>query len=104
MLSLVNCYLESELISCQGNRDNVEQCFCSRSQIEASGYRSSLRLSNVSSLDHNKKIACQAENIVGEKESSLVLNILCRFACGEVTIKSCKNNQIFSICTFTLVL
>uniref|UniRef100_A0A3Q3JKI0 Tyrosine-protein kinase receptor n=1 Tax=Monopterus albus TaxID=43700 RepID=A0A3Q3JKI0_MONAL len=34
-----------------------------------------LRLSNLSSLDHNSKISCIAENIVGEKESSLLLDI-----------------------------
>uniref|UniRef100_A0A665VGF8 Tyrosine-protein kinase receptor n=1 Tax=Echeneis naucrates TaxID=173247 RepID=A0A665VGF8_ECHNA len=35
-----------------------------------------LRLSNLSSLDHNSKISCTAENIVGGKESSLLLDIL----------------------------
>ncbi|XP_042275991.1 neurotrophic tyrosine kinase, receptor, type 2a [Thunnus maccoyii] len=44
--------------------------------IETSGQISVLRLSNLSSLDHNSKITCTAENIVGEKESSLLLNIL----------------------------
>ncbi|XP_040898872.1 neurotrophic tyrosine kinase, receptor, type 2a [Toxotes jaculatrix] len=44
--------------------------------IETSGQTSVLKLSNVSSLDHNKKISCTAENIVGEKESSLLLDIL----------------------------
>uniref|UniRef100_A0A4W6GBW1 Tyrosine-protein kinase receptor n=1 Tax=Lates calcarifer TaxID=8187 RepID=A0A4W6GBW1_LATCA len=44
--------------------------------IETSGQISVLRLSNVSSLDHNSKISCTAENIVGEKESSLLLDIL----------------------------
>uniref|UniRef100_A0A674PGF8 Tyrosine-protein kinase receptor n=1 Tax=Takifugu rubripes TaxID=31033 RepID=A0A674PGF8_TAKRU len=37
---------------------------------------SRLRLSNLSSLDHNSKISCTAENIVGEKGSSLLLDIL----------------------------
>lgn len=46
-------------------------------QIETSGQISVLRLSNLSSLDHNSKISCTAENIVGEKESSLLLDILC---------------------------
>uniref|UniRef100_A0AAQ5ZBA0 Tyrosine-protein kinase receptor n=1 Tax=Amphiprion ocellaris TaxID=80972 RepID=A0AAQ5ZBA0_AMPOC len=45
-------------------------------QIETSGQISVLRLSNLSSLDHNSKISCTAENIVGEKESSLLLDIL----------------------------
>ncbi|KAM7392054.1 hypothetical protein PAMP_022696 [Pampus punctatissimus] len=45
-------------------------------EIETSGRTSVLRLSNLSSLDHNSKISCTAENIVGEKESSLLLNIL----------------------------
>ncbi|KAM8761023.1 BDNF/NT-3 growth factors receptor [Acanthopagrus schlegelii] len=45
-------------------------------EIETSGQISVLRLSNVSSLDHNSKISCTAENIVGEKESSLLLDIL----------------------------
>ncbi|XP_075323946.1 BDNF/NT-3 growth factors receptor isoform X1 [Odontesthes bonariensis] len=41
-----------------------------------SGQVSVLRLSNLSSLDHNTKISCTADNIVGEKESSVVLDIL----------------------------
>ncbi|XP_028270536.1 BDNF/NT-3 growth factors receptor [Parambassis ranga] len=45
-------------------------------EIETSGQISVLRLSNLSSLDHNSKIICTAENIVGGKESSLVLDIL----------------------------
>ncbi|XP_031712663.1 BDNF/NT-3 growth factors receptor isoform X3 [Anarrhichthys ocellatus] len=45
-------------------------------EIETSGQVSVLRLSNLSSLDHNSKISCTAENIVGEKESSLLLDIL----------------------------
>ncbi|KAI3372797.1 hypothetical protein L3Q82_023258 [Scortum barcoo] len=45
-------------------------------EIETSGQISVLRLSNLSSMDHNSKISCTAENIVGEKESSLLLDIL----------------------------
>ncbi|XP_034548132.1 neurotrophic tyrosine kinase, receptor, type 2a [Notolabrus celidotus] len=45
-------------------------------EIETSGQISVLRLSNLSSQDHNSKISCIAENIVGEKESSLLLDIL----------------------------
>ncbi|KAK1892889.1 BDNF/NT-3 growth factors receptor [Dissostichus eleginoides] len=45
-------------------------------EIETSGQISVLRLSNLSSLDHNSKISCTAENIVGEKESALMLDIL----------------------------
>ncbi|XP_065807258.1 neurotrophic tyrosine kinase, receptor, type 2a isoform X1 [Labrus bergylta] len=45
-------------------------------EIETSGQISVLRLSNLSSLDHNSKISCTAENIVGEKESALLLDIL----------------------------
>ncbi|XP_024130653.1 neurotrophic tyrosine kinase, receptor, type 2a isoform X2 [Oryzias melastigma] len=45
-------------------------------EIETSGQISVLRLSNLSSLDHNSKISCIAGNIVGEKESSLQLDIL----------------------------
>lgn len=45
-------------------------------EIETSGQLSVLRLSNLSSLDHNSKISCTAENVVGEKESSIVLDIL----------------------------
>lgn len=52
---------------------------CFLIQIETSGHMSVLRLSNLSSLDHNSKITCSAENIVGEKESSLLLDILCTF-------------------------
>ncbi|XP_033181281.1 BDNF/NT-3 growth factors receptor isoform X2 [Mastacembelus armatus] len=44
-------------------------------EIATSGQISVLRLSNMSSLDHNSKISCIAENIVGEKESSLLLDI-----------------------------
>ncbi|XP_049618600.1 BDNF/NT-3 growth factors receptor isoform X2 [Syngnathus scovelli] len=44
-------------------------------EIVTSGQISVLRLSNVSSLDHNSKISCTAENIVGEKESSMLLDI-----------------------------
>ncbi|XP_026198965.1 neurotrophic tyrosine kinase, receptor, type 2a isoform X2 [Anabas testudineus] len=47
----------------------------SYSEIEASGQTTVLRLSNLSSLDHNSKISCIAENIVGGKESSLLLDI-----------------------------
>ncbi|XP_042343984.1 neurotrophic tyrosine kinase, receptor, type 2a [Plectropomus leopardus] len=45
-------------------------------EILTSGQISVLRLFNLSSLDHNSKISCTAENIVGEKESSLLLDIL----------------------------
>uniref|UniRef100_A0A674MB99 Tyrosine-protein kinase receptor n=1 Tax=Takifugu rubripes TaxID=31033 RepID=A0A674MB99_TAKRU len=45
-------------------------------EITTSGQNSRLRLSNLSSLDHNSKISCTAENIVGEKGSSLLLDIL----------------------------
>uniref|UniRef100_A0A3P8VV00 Tyrosine-protein kinase receptor n=1 Tax=Cynoglossus semilaevis TaxID=244447 RepID=A0A3P8VV00_CYNSE len=41
-----------------------------------SGQISVLRLSNLSSSDHNSRISCIAENIVGDRESSLLLNIL----------------------------
>ncbi|XP_054895110.1 neurotrophic tyrosine kinase, receptor, type 2a isoform X2 [Poeciliopsis prolifica] len=44
--------------------------------IETSGQVSVLRLTNLSSMDHNKKISCTAENIVGERESSVLLDIL----------------------------
>ncbi|XP_057686832.1 neurotrophic tyrosine kinase, receptor, type 2a [Corythoichthys intestinalis] len=44
-------------------------------EIERSGQISVLRLSNLSWLDHNSKISCTAQNIVGENESSLLLNI-----------------------------
>uniref|UniRef100_A0A3Q1IH98 Tyrosine-protein kinase receptor n=1 Tax=Anabas testudineus TaxID=64144 RepID=A0A3Q1IH98_ANATE len=50
-------------------------CVCVYAQIEASGQTTVLRLSNLSSLDHNSKISCIAENIVGGKESSLLLDI-----------------------------
>ncbi|XP_017269310.1 neurotrophic tyrosine kinase, receptor, type 2a isoform X2 [Kryptolebias marmoratus] len=45
-------------------------------EIETSGQISMMRLSNLSSLDHNSKITCIAENIVGGRESSLLLDIL----------------------------
>ncbi|XP_038161618.1 neurotrophic tyrosine kinase, receptor, type 2a isoform X1 [Cyprinodon tularosa] len=44
--------------------------------IETSGQVSVMRLSNLTSMDHSKKISCTAENIVGGRESSLVLDIL----------------------------
>ncbi|XP_008334922.1 BDNF/NT-3 growth factors receptor isoform X2 [Cynoglossus semilaevis] len=44
--------------------------------IETSGQISVLRLSNLSSSDHNSKISCIAENIVGDRETSLLLDIL----------------------------
>ncbi|XP_077571097.1 BDNF/NT-3 growth factors receptor-like isoform X2 [Stigmatopora nigra] len=44
-------------------------------ETETSGQFSMLRLSNLSWMDHNSKISCTAQNIVGEKESSLLLNI-----------------------------
>ncbi|KAM4615852.1 BDNF/NT-3 growth factors receptor [Polymixia lowei] len=45
-------------------------------EIQTSGQMSLLRLYNLSSLDHNSKITCSTENVVGEKESSLLLDIL----------------------------
>lgn len=48
-------------------------------QIATSGQTSVLSLFNLSSMDHNSKISCIAENIVGGKESSLLLDILCEF-------------------------
>ncbi|KAK2837181.1 hypothetical protein Q5P01_014393 [Channa striata] len=45
-------------------------------EIETAGHTSVMRLSNLSSLDHKSKISCIAENIVGEKESYLLLDIL----------------------------
>ncbi|XP_068995133.1 BDNF/NT-3 growth factors receptor isoform X1 [Embiotoca jacksoni] len=47
-------------------------------EIETSGKMSLLQLYNLSSLNHNSKISCTAANIVGEQESSLLLNILFR--------------------------
>ncbi|XP_015229786.1 PREDICTED: BDNF/NT-3 growth factors receptor isoform X11 [Cyprinodon variegatus] len=44
--------------------------------IETSGQVSVMRLSNLTSMDHSKKISCTAENIVGGRESSLLLDIL----------------------------
>ncbi|CAB1321615.1 unnamed protein product, partial [Coregonus sp. 'balchen'] len=45
-------------------------------EIEASGQVSELHLYNLSSLDNNCKITCSAGNIVGENESTVLLNIL----------------------------
>ncbi|KAM9742888.1 BDNF/NT-3 growth factors receptor isoform 2-T2 [Menidia menidia] len=47
-------------------------------EIATSGQVSTLILTDVSSMDHNKKISCNAENIVGGKESSVTLDV--RFA------------------------
>lgn len=44
--------------------------------IQTSGQTSTLHLYNISSMDHNSKISCTAENVVGEKEASLLLDIL----------------------------
>ncbi|KAJ8005971.1 hypothetical protein DPEC_G00123420 [Dallia pectoralis] len=48
----------------------------SYNKIETSGQVSELHLYNLSSLDNNCKITCSAENIVGEHQSSVVLDIL----------------------------
>eukprot|EP00063_Salmo_salar_P041372 XP_014016207.1 PREDICTED: BDNF/NT-3 growth factors receptor-like isoform X2 [Salmo salar] len=45
-------------------------------EIETSGQVSELHLYNLSSLDNNCKITCSAGNIVGENESTVLLNIL----------------------------
>uniref|UniRef100_A0A3P8X9K1 Ig-like domain-containing protein n=1 Tax=Esox lucius TaxID=8010 RepID=A0A3P8X9K1_ESOLU len=45
-------------------------------EIKTSGQVSELHLYNLSSLDNNCKITCSAQNIVGEHESSVVLDIL----------------------------
>jgi len=63
-------------------------CFCT--QTVTSGQVSVLRLSNLSSLDHNTKISCTAENIVGEKESSVVLDILCTFTFWQPALIQCR--------------
>ncbi|XP_041855379.1 neurotrophic tyrosine kinase, receptor, type 2a isoform X3 [Melanotaenia boesemani] len=55
---------------------NWKMVLVTTNEIATSGQTSVLRLYNLSSLDHNKKISCIAENIVGEKESSLQLDIL----------------------------
>ncbi|RVE68113.1 hypothetical protein OJAV_G00088680 [Oryzias javanicus] len=55
---------------------NWNMLLASNYEIQTSGQISVLRLSNLSSLDHNSKISCIAENIVGGKESSLQLDIL----------------------------
>ncbi|KAM4745926.1 LOW QUALITY PROTEIN: BDNF/NT-3 growth factors receptor [Anableps anableps] len=95
-LTLPNCEVPMATLSpskvTKMEKDNVE-LFCTTSGmpspeliwnmalvtnyvIETSGQISVLRLSNLSSMDHNKKISCMAENIVGERESSLLLDIL----------------------------
>ncbi|XP_029016953.1 neurotrophic tyrosine kinase, receptor, type 2a isoform X2 [Betta splendens] len=53
-----------------------DMALVSNYEILTSGQTSVLRLTNLSSLDHNSKISCIAENIVGGKESSLLLDIL----------------------------
>lgn len=63
---------------------------CLLTQIVTSGQVSVLRLYNLSSLDHNSKISCTAENIVGEKESSLLLDILCTFALWQAALIQCR--------------
>uniref|UniRef100_A0A8D3DSR5 Tyrosine-protein kinase receptor n=1 Tax=Scophthalmus maximus TaxID=52904 RepID=A0A8D3DSR5_SCOMX len=69
-------------------------CFCT--QIETSGQISLLRLSNLSSMDHNSKISCIAENIVGEKESAL--DTINKYSCN--LIKEHETNEL----NFCLVL
>ncbi|XP_072289163.1 BDNF/NT-3 growth factors receptor [Eucyclogobius newberryi] len=44
--------------------------------IKSSGQISVLHLYNISSMFHNSKISCTAENVVGEKEASLLLDVL----------------------------
>lgn len=77
------------------------------SQIETSGHMSVLRLSNLSSMDHNTRISCTAENIVGEKEASVLLDILCMFACWDVCLDYCVRDfsvcpSLFSLCSIFL--
>lgn len=47
-------------------------------QIEPSDTESSLTLSELSSDDNGKVIICSAENMVGQTEATLQLNILCK--------------------------
>ncbi|XP_066567170.1 BDNF/NT-3 growth factors receptor isoform X2 [Amia ocellicauda] len=45
-------------------------------QENISVQHSIIKLTNISSDDNGKKISCRAENVVGEKESSVVLHVL----------------------------
>lgn len=49
-----------------------------RFQIEPSDLESSLTLSDLSPDDNGRVIICSAENMVGQTEATLQLNILCK--------------------------
>lgn len=41
--------------------------------------QSVLTLRNLSHSDNGREITCNAENIVGQTEASVILNILCKY-------------------------
>jgi hypothetical protein len=47
-------------------------------QIDVSELESGLSLSGLSPEDNGKEIFCSAENVVGQTEASLKLNVLCK--------------------------
>lgn len=47
-------------------------------QVSKTGLQSVLTLSGLSPDDNGRELTCSAENIVGHKEASVVLNILCK--------------------------
>lgn len=49
-----------------------------RLQIEPSETETSLVLSELSPIDNGRVITCSADNMVGQNEATLQLNILCK--------------------------
>lgn len=47
-------------------------------QMDPSDTKSSLILSGLSPDDNGKVVVCSAENMVGQNEATLMLNILCK--------------------------
>lgn len=58
-------------------------------QIEPMETESSLTLSGLSPDDNGRVIICSAENMVGQTEATLQLNILCKASCVSV-VTDCK--------------
>ena len=59
-------------------------------QIYSSDMKSTLTLSDLSPYDNGRLIVCSAENMVGQTEATLQLNILCKDSCFSVRA-DCKN-------------
>lgn len=58
-------------------------------QLEPFETESNLTLLGLSPVDNGRVIICSAENMVGQTEATLQLNILCKASCFPVTA-ACK--------------